>query len=218
MTDCSAIVIKDGKSLEFRNADNTHSIKIRNNNGVLESDPVLLSPKVISAVGFDYFYRATDTEILISKTNNNNQGSTTNIIERLEDKYPEYSTFIDLPKTESNYFVKLTGDDIGKIQYKGSNLMGNVIARICMSTLNNTNLYDIRILKNGIIIKDAISYQKIEDGFYSSGTLYLSINVELQNDDKLEVHSSHVVSNNTNNTTNTEVIAVQFSFLGYLIT
>lgn len=220
-TDCSALVVKDGRSIEFKNTDNTHSIKMRNNNGVLETDTdgsVFSLPNIIKAVGFDYFYKAINTKILINETNTDNQGNTTNIIEKLEDKHSSYSNFVDLPKTDSNYFVKLSGDDLGKIQYKGNTLVGNIIARVCMSTLNGTNLYDIRMLKNGTIIKDAISYQKVESGFYSSGTLYLSINVELQNDDKIEVHVSHVISGNVNGTTNTQIVALQFSFLGYLVT
>ena len=164
-TDCSALVVKDGRSIEFKNIYNTHRIKMRNNNGVLETTTegsALLSLNTIKAVGLDYFYKAVNTKILINETNTDNQGSTTNIIEKLEDKHSSYSNFVDLPKTDSNYFVKLSGDDLGKIQYKGDTLVGNIIARVCMSTLNGTNLYDIRMLKNGIIIKDAISYQKVE--------------------------------------------------------
>ncbi len=222
MVDCS-LIIKNGKCIELKNSDNTQSIKLKNNEGILETStngtfaPLL---KTFKSIGFDYFYKHINTDIPVSKTDQNDQGSTTPIIHDLESSHPSNSVFIDQPKTQNNYFLSLTGAEIGKFQYKGSAIHGNIIARICLATKDDqTNLYSIYIAKNGTeIINNALSYQKIEEDYFSSGALYLSVNTELQNDDTLEIHISHVVSNNqTNDTTNTQIIALQFSFLGHLM-
>ena len=218
----SSIIIKDGNCLELKTADNQNGIKVKNNNGILEAlvnDSAISLIKTLKSIGFDYFYKDLNTDIQINKTNQSDQGTTTNIIKEIETNYPQKSIFSNLPQTINNYFNQLTGADLGSFQYTGSPIHGNIIARICLASKNNTSLYSIHILKNGNnIVNNAISYQKIEDDFYSSGALYLSINTELTNNDKLEIRVSHVVSNNnTNGTTNTQIIALQFSFLGHLM-
>lgn len=236
-----AIKIKNGKSIKLMNENNTNSIEIKNNNGkilIIKDESINVLNNLLVPVAFDYYFKDNDPNrnnnqnrvINVNKINFNDENTLehTEIIKKLEEKIisnPSTHTSIIFNSridNQNNDYFDLT--DEKSIKYKGSlSVSGNLIARVCLaSKTNSTNLYSIRISKkmdggNWIPIPNVISYNKIEDDFYSSGALYLSINSILEANDEMKIEISNIINGNSGNIVDTQIIALQFSFLGYIL-
>ena len=104
----------------------------------------------------------------------------------------------------------------GIVTYNGTKTVsGNVIARVSASSIGSTKVFRITVFQNSTLVNaNAISYTRIEDEDYSSGTLYISVNVTLAPSDTLRLGVSDI--SGATNTTTCNVVAYQFSFLGFL--
>ena len=159
-----------------------------------------IETRTLNKESFDCYYIAgTDAGINVTVAASGASGQLTPIMQVLA------PTLIN----NTNFSI-----NIGQITYNGTkDVTGNVIARVSASAVG-TAVYRISIFKNVTMIDAAaMSYTRIESGNYGSGALYISCNISLSTGDTLDIAISDTTT--AGNTTTCNVVAYQFSFLGY---